>query len=168
MTDTLSYVLKTSVNQILGSTRSTLKKGEEYARALGVEDSVMLAARLYPDMLPLSRQVQIACDNAARGAARLAGLEMPSFPDTETTFPELMARCDAAMAFVNSTDDAKINANALETLQIPLGPQTVPMQGRQYLTSFVLANMLFHATMAYGLLRHQGVMLGKRDFLVAG
>jgi uncharacterized protein len=168
MTDTLSYVLKTSVNQILGSTRSTLKKGEEYARALGVEDSVMLAARLYPDMLPLSRQVQIACDNAARGAARLAGLEMPSFPDTETTFPELMARCDAAMAFVNSTDDAMINANALETLQIPLGPQTVPMQGRQYLTSFVLANMLFHATMAYGLLRHQGVMLGKRDFLVAG
>jgi uncharacterized protein len=168
MTDTLSYVLKTSVNQILGSTRSTLKKGEEHARALGVEDSVMLAARLYPDMLALSRQVQIACDNAARGGARLAGLEMPSFPDTETTFPELMARCDAAMAFVNSTDDAKINANALETLQIPLGPQTVPMQGRQYLTSFVLANMLFHATMAYGLLRHQGVVLGKRDFLVAG
>ena len=63
---------------------------------------------------------------------------------------------------------AKINANELETLQIPLGPQTVPMQGRQYLTSFVLANMLFHATMAYGLLRQQGVVLGKRDFLVAG
>jgi len=168
MTDTLSYVLKTSVNQILGSTRSTLKKGEEHARALGVEDSVMLAARLYPDMLPLSRQVQIACDNAARGAARLAGLEMPGFPDTEATFPELMARCDAAMAFVNSADDAKINANACETLQIPLGPQTVPMQGRQYLTSFVLANMLFHATMAYGLLRQQGVVLSKRDFLVAG
>jgi len=168
MTDTLSYVLKTSVNQILGSTRSTLKKGEEHARALGVDDSVMLAARLYPDMLPLSRQVQIACDNAARGAARLAGLDMPSFPDTETTFPELMARCEATMAFVNSTDDARINANELETLQIPLGPQTVPMQGRQYLTSFVLANMLFHATMAYGLLRQQGVVLGKRDFLVAG
>ena len=95
-------------------------------------------------------------------------LDMPSFPDTETTFPELMARCEATMAFVNSTDDAKINANELETLQIPLGPQTVPMQGRQYLTSFVLANMLFHATMAYGLLRQQGVVLGKRDFLVAG
>ena len=168
MTDTLSYVLKTSVNQILGSTRSTLKKGEEHARALGVEDSVMLAARLYPDMLALSRQVQIACDNAARGAARLAGLEMPGFPDTETSFAELMARCDTAIAFVNSCDDAKMNANELETLQIPLGPQTVPMQGRQYLTSFVLANVLFHATMAYALLRHQGVALGKRDFLVPG
>ncbi|MEQ9435510.1 DUF1993 domain-containing protein [Hyphomonas sp.] len=168
MTDTLSYVLKTSVNQILGATRSTLRKGEEHARALGVEDSVMLAARLYPDMLPLSRQVQIACDNAARGAARLAGLDMPVFPDTETTFQELMSRCEAALAFVNSTDDASINANERETLQIPLGPQTVPMQGRQYLTSFVLANVLFHATMTYGLLRHQGVVLGKRDFLVPG
>tara|TARA_R110000823_G_scaffold61744_1_gene146941 strand:- start:59 stop:565 length:507 start_codon:yes stop_codon:yes gene_type:complete len=168
MTDTLSYVLKTSVNQILGSTRSTLKKGETHARALDVEDSVMLAARLYPDMLPLSRQVQIACDNAARGAARLAGEDIPSFPDTETTFAELMARCEAAMAFVNSMDDAKINANELETLQIPLGPQTVPMQGRQYLTSFVLPNLIFHATMTYGLLRHQGVVLGKRDFLVPG
>lgn len=168
MTDTLSYVLKTSVNQILGSTRSTLKKGEEHARALGVEDSVMLAARLYPDMLALSRQVQIACDNAARGAARLAGLEMPGFPDTETSFAELIARCDTAIAFVDASDDARINANELETLQIPLGPQTVPMQGRQYLTSFVLANVLFHATMAYALLRHQGVALGKRDFLVPG
>ncbi len=168
MNDTLSYVLKTSVNQMLGSTRSTLKKGEAHARALDVEDSVFLAARIYPDMLPLSRQVQIACDNAARGAARLAGADIPSFPDTETTFGELMTRCEAAMAFVNSMDDAKINANELETLQIPLGPQTMPMQGRQYLTSFVLPNLIFHATMTYGLLRHQGVVLGKRDFLVPG
>ncbi|KCZ94569.1 DUF1993 domain-containing protein [Hyphomonas johnsonii] len=167
MNDTLSYVLKTSTNQMLGAMRANLKKAEAHARATDVEDAVFLAARLYPDMLPMGRQVQIACDNAARGAARLSGVDLPEFPDTETTFAELMARCDAALAFVNSTDDAKINASERETLQIPLGPQTVPMEGRQYLTSFVLANMFFHVSMAYGLLRHQGVVLGKRDFLVA-
>ncbi|KCZ58304.1 hypothetical protein HY30_16490 [Hyphomonas chukchiensis] len=165
MSDTMSYVLKTSVNQMLASMRASLRKGEAQARATDVEDSVFLSARLYPDMLPLSRQVQIACDNAARGAARLSGSEIPSFPDTETTFAELMARCDKALAFVNSVDDAKVDAREHETLQIPVGPQTMPMQGRQYLTTFVLTNMIFHVTMTYALLRHQGVALGKRDFL---
>jgi uncharacterized protein len=166
MSDTISFILKTSTNQMLGSLRGTLRKGEEHARAMNVEDAVFLGARLFPDMLPLSRQVQIACDNAARGAARLSGVELPAFPDTETTFAELIARCDAALAFINSADNAKIDANENETLQIPIGPQTMPMQGRQYLTTFVLTNMIFHVTMAYALLRHQGVVLGKRDFLM--
>ena len=168
MTDTLSYVLKTSVNQILGSTRSTLKKGEEHARALGVEDSVMLAARLYPDMLALSRQVQIACDTVARGAARLAGMEMPSLPDTEQTFAELIARCQTALDYVNAIDDAQIDATAKTTLQIPMGQASLPMTGEQYLSGFILTNLHFHAAMAYGLLRMQGVPIGKRDFLVPG
>lgn len=166
MTNMVSYILKASTAQTLGALKGILIKGEAHARALNVEDKVLLSARLYPDMFDVTRQVQIACDTVARGAARLAGIDMPSFPDTEQGFAELIARCEKAIAYVNSVDDAKIDANADVTLQIPMGPNTVPMEGKAYLSGFVLTNLHFHAAMAYGLLRKQGVALGKRDFLV--
>jgi uncharacterized protein len=166
MTTTVSYILKSSTNQTLGALKGILAKGEAYAGAIKCEEAAMLAQRLYPDMFALPRQVQIACDTAARGAARLAGLDMPSFPDTEQTFAELIARCDKAIAYVNAIDDVKIDATASETLQIPMGQATLPMTGQQYLQSFILTNLHFHAAMAYGLLRMQGVQIGKRDFLV--
>lgn len=166
MTTTVSYILKSSTNQTLGALKGLLAKGEAYAGALKCEEAAMLAQRLYPDMYALPRQVQIACDTAARGAARLAELEMPSFPDTEQTFAELIARCQKAIDYVNAVDDAKIDATAQKTLQIPMGQATMPMTGQQYLQSFILTNLHFHAAMAYGLLRMQGVQIGKRDYLV--
>jgi hypothetical protein len=166
MTTTVSYILKSSTNQTLGALKGLLAKGEAYAGALKCEQAAMLAQRLYPDMFALPRQVQIACDTVTRGAARLAEIEMPSFPDTEQTFAELIARCQKAIDYVNAIDDAKIDATAQKTLQIPMGQATMPMTGQQYLQSFILTNLHFHAAMAYGLLRMQGVQIGKRDFLV--
>ena len=166
MSNTVSDILKSSTAQTLGALRSILGKAADHAGARKIDESVLLSARLYPDMHPATRQVQIACDTVARGAARLAGIDMPSFPDTETTIAELIDRCTRAIDYVNSVDDAKMDANTLVTLQIPLGPNTVPMEGRQYLSSFVLPNLHFHAAICYGLLRMQGLEIGKRDFLV--
>jgi hypothetical protein len=166
MTTTVSYILKSSTNQTLGALKGLLAKGEAYAGTLKCEEAAILSQRLYPDMYALPRQVQIACDTAARGAARLAEIEMPSFPDTEQTFAELIARCQKAIDYVNAVDDAKIDATAQKTLQIPMGQASMPMTGQQYLQSFILTNLHFHAAMAYGLLRMQGVQVGKRDFLV--
>ena len=166
MTTTVSYMLKASTNQTLGALKGILAKGEAHAAAIKCEESVMLAQRLFPDMFALPRQVQVACDTVARGAARLAEMDMPSFPDTEQTFAELIARCDKAIACVNAIDDAKIDATASKTLEIPIGPATMPMTGAQYLQSFILTNLHFHTAMAYGLLRMQGVQIGKRDYLM--
>lgn len=165
-TTTVSHILKASTNQMLGALKGILTKGEAYARKLNVEDKVILAHRLYPDMFDLTRQVQIACDTVARGAARLAGLDMPEFPDTEQSFADLIARCEKAIAYVNSVDDAKIDANANVTLQIPMGANTMPMEGKAYLSGFILTNLHFHAAIAYALLRQQGLAIGKRDYLV--
>lgn len=168
MSDTVSSILKSSAGQTLGAMASFLAKGKAHAEAAGVDGANFLAARLYPDMHPLTRQVQIACDVAARGAARLSGADIPSFPDTETSFDELIARCKAALAYVEGADSAAMDANERVTLQIPMGENTMPMEGRQFLSGFVLPNMHFHAAIAYALLRHQGVTIGKRDFLVPG
>jgi hypothetical protein len=166
MTTTVSYILKSSTNQTLGALKGLLAKGQAYAGTLKCDEAAILSQRLYPDMYALPRQVQIACDTAARGAARLAEIEMPSFPDTEQTFAELIARCQKAIDYVNAVDDAMIDATAQKTLQIPMGQASMPMTGQQYLQSFILTNLHFHAAMAYGLLRMQGVQVGKRDFLV--
>ena len=168
MSDTVSGIFRSSSGQTLGAMAGFLAKAKAHADAGGIDEANFLAARLYPDMHPLTRQVQIACDVAARGAARLSGAEIPSFPDTETNFDELIARCKAALAYVEGADSAAMDANERVTLQIPMGGETVPMEGRQFLSGFVLPNMHFHATIAYALLRHQGVAIGKRDFLVPG
>lgn len=163
---TLAYIFKSSCEQTLGALRGILAAGRDHARERGIDETVLLTHRLYPDMFHLTRQVQIACDTAARGAARLAGLEMPVFPDTETDFSALIDRCGRTLAYVGGVDDAPIEANALVTLDIPIGPSTMPMQGRAYVQGFVLPNLHFHAAIAYAILRTQGVVLGKRDFLV--
>ncbi len=166
MTATVSYILKSSSTQTLGALKGILAKGEAHAKALNCDEAVMLAQRFYPDMFATPRQVQVACDTAARGAARLAGLEIPSFPDTEQTFAELIARCAAALAFVDSVDESKMDASATMTLQIPMGAATMPMTGAAYLSGFILPNLHFHSAMAYALLRKQGVVIGKRDYLI--
>lgn len=166
MSETISYMLKTSATQTLGAMASILQKAADHAVAAEVDEAVYLNHRLAPDMFPLTRQIQIMTDTVARGGARLAGLEMPETPDTETSFAQLIARCHDRMAYVQDLDDAALDANERVTLEIPLGPMTVNWEGRQYLTTFVLPNLHFHAATAYGLLRAQGVKIGKRDFLM--
>jgi hypothetical protein len=166
MTDTVSYLVKTSTAQTTTALKSNLTKAKAYAAELEIDESALLNLRLYPNMGTLTRQIQLASDTVARGAARLAQLDMPSFPDTETTFDALIERLDKVNAYVQAIDDAAIDANARVELEVPLGPMTVNWEGRQYLSTFILPNLHFHASIAYALLRQAGLGLGKRDFLM--
>jgi uncharacterized protein len=149
----------------LSNLAAILDKAAAHAEAKKVDPSVLPDTRLIADMLPLSAQIQIACDTAKGAAARLAGVEAPKHEDTEATIAELKARVEKTLAFIKSVK-AEQFANA-ETREIVLQfPQsTLKFTGLNYLTNFVLPNFFFHMTMAYALLRKNGVELGKRDFL---
>jgi hypothetical protein len=142
-----------------------LEKGEAHAKAQGYEPSVLIDARLYPDMLPLARQVQIATDIAARGAARLAGREPPSVPDTEKTFEELGQRISRTIEYLKSFPREQIDGSEERTITFKIGGEDMTFKGQSYLLHFVWPNVYFHITTAYNILRHNGVPLGKRDFL---
>ena len=130
------------------------------------KEAALVEARLAPDMFPFTRQFQIASDGVKGAAARLAGVEAPAMPDTETTFDQLQARIDATLTFVASVDAAAIDAGAEREIEIrfPNGGG-MRFDGTTYLTGFVLPNLYFHAATAYGLLRSNGVTVGKQDFL---
>lgn len=162
---TLSYTLKSTAAQMLPALVGLLKKAAMHFEEKGVDESVWLGARLAPDMHPLTRQVQMACDGVVRPSARLSGVDMPSFPDTETTVAELIDRIERSAAFVAGTDAAAMDANEDATLTIPLGPMTAEWQGGFYVTAMVIPNFMFHVTTTYALLRMQGVEVGKRDYL---
>jgi|SRR5665213_3244998 len=149
----------------LNNIAAILDKATAHAEAKKVGPNVLPSTRLIADMLPLSAQIQIACDTAKGAAARLAGVEAPKHEDTETTIADLRARVDKTLAFIKSVKPEQF-ANA-ETREIVLQfPQTtMKFTGLSYLTNFVLPNFFFHLTMAYALLRKNGVELGKRDFL---
>jgi hypothetical protein len=154
--------------QMLGSLSAILDKAEAHAAAKKIEPEVLLGARLYPDMLPLSRQVQTACDQAMRGCARLTHQEPPSVPDTEKTFGELRQRIAKAIDFVKGFTPAQFDGADERDVTFPIGGgKTTTMTGQQYLTSFSLPNFYFHVAIAHGILRHSGVEIGKRDFLGA-
>ena len=145
-----------------------LDKAEAHAEAKKIDPTVLLNARLFPDMFPLTRQVQIACDQAKNGAARLAGLEPPKYEDNEKTFAELKARIAKALAYVKTLDAKAIDAAAGRQITFPLGPNNKGhMKGADFLNHFVLPNFYFHLTTAYDILRHCGLEVGKRDFLGA-
>ena len=145
-----------------------LDKAEAHAEAKKIDPTVLLNARLFPDMFPLSRQVQIACDQAKNGAARLAGLEPPKHEDNEKTFAELKARIAKALAYVKTLDAKAIDAATDRQVTFPLGPNNKGhMKGADFLNHFVLPNFYFHLTTAYDILRHCGLDVGKRDFLGA-
>ena len=152
--------------QTLKGLSGVLAKAEAHCEAKKIPQEALLTARLFPDMYPLTRQVQITCDNLARGAARLAGMELPAFPDVETNFAQLIERTQKANAYVQSASSEAIDARAQTVVNIPIGGgKEMPMTCSQYLLSFVLPNFYFHAATAYDILRHNGVMLGKGDFL---
>ncbi|MEK8079773.1 DUF1993 domain-containing protein [Pseudomonas sp. XK-1] len=130
-----------------------------------IEQSVFLNARLAPDMFPLIRQVQIACDGAKAGAALLAEVEAPSQADDETSFAELQTRIAKTLAFLASLNAAQIDGSEARTVTLKRRDKETHFQGQAFLLDHVLPNFYFHLTTAYAILRHNGVAIGKRDFL---
>jgi hypothetical protein len=154
------------LTRTLANLAALLAKGQADAEARGIDPAVLLQSRLYPDMFPLVRQVQIASDIARRGVARLAGSEAPAIEDTEASFPELIARLEQAIAYIRSVPEEQLIGSQEREVTVPIGRrQTITMKGWPFLSSFVLPNVYFHVTTAYNILRHNGVGLGKRDFL---
>jgi hypothetical protein len=152
--------------QTLGALSDILKKAEAHATARNIAPETLLTARLYPDMLPLSRQVQLACDFAMKTCARLTGAEIPSNPDTEKTFAELQARLAKAADYVKSYTAAKFDGADARDVTFPAGPdKTMTLKGQQFLSHVAFPNFYFHAVTAHDILRHNGVEIGKRDFL---
>lgn len=154
--------------QMLGGLAGVLRKAQAHAEARGIEPAAFLQARLYPDMFPLVRQVQIACDFAKSVPARLAGVEAPAHADTEQTFDELQARIARTLEFIEGLDAAAFDGS--ETREIVLRPGTPKerrLDGQAYLLQYGLPQFLFHATTAYALLRHAGVEIGKKDYMGA-
>jgi hypothetical protein len=149
----------------LNNLAALLEKGAAYAEGRKFDAAVLLNARLYPDMFTLARQVQIATDTARSGAARLAGTEFPSYEDKETSFPELLARVRNTVAFLEALQPAQIDGSEDKTITWQTRSSTKTMQGLPYLMNHLLPNLHFHVTTAYGILRHNGVELGKKDFL---
>ena len=142
-----------------------LKIGEAEGPARGLSEEALLGARLAPDMFELKRQVQIATDHAKGAMARLAGVDVPSFPDTEQTFAELYARIDKTLAFVASVPATSVNGREDTVVTLKLRQETMELAAIDYLQGFALPNFYFHLTTAYDILRHLGMPVGKRDFL---
>jgi uncharacterized protein len=142
-----------------------LAKAEAHAQARKIDPSVLLGARLYPDMFALTRQVQIASDNAKGAVARLAGMEVPRYEDNEASFAELQARISRTVAFVESVPASAVNGSEDRDIVLKLGPREVQYKGLQYLCGFALPNFYFHVVAAYAILRHSGVEIGKGDYI---
>ena len=144
-----------------------LKKAEAHADAKKIEPSVFLTARLAPDMFALTRQVQLATDFAKGGSARIAGVDVPSYEDTETTFAELYARIEKTIAFIQSIPKEKFEGAESRDIVVPMRPEPRTFNALTYFRHSALANFFFHTTTTYDILRHNGVEVGKRDFLGA-
>jgi len=164
---TMYDTLVPTANRMLGNLSAFLDKAEAFAATKKIDAAVLLNSRLAPDMFPLTRQVQIAADMVKGAAARLSGTEVPKFEDNETTIAELKARIAKTLAFVNGVDAAKFGGSEDRevTLQARTGDRH--FKGLSYLRDYVLPNVYFHTTTAYAILRHNGVELGKNDFMGA-
>jgi hypothetical protein len=149
----------------LNNLAAILDKAANHAEAKKVDPKALPAARLIVDMLPLSAQIQIACDTAKGAAARLAGVDVPKHEDTESTLPELKTRVAKTLEFIKSIKPEQLQGAETREIILQFPQNTLKFTGMNYLTNFVLPNFFFHLTMAYALLRKNGVELGKRDFL---
>lgn len=152
---------------LLAALSKILDKGAAHAVAKKFDPSVLVNSRLAPDMHPLSRQVQIATDMVKNGAARLAGKEPPRYEDNEQTIDELKARLAKTVDYLQSLPADAFEGSEDRDIRIPLQSRTLEFKGLDYLRTFVLPNFYFHVSMAYAILRHNGVDIGKRDFLGA-
>ena len=154
--------------QTLGALSGLLTKAEAHCKAKNIAPEVLLGARLYPDMLPLTKQIQIASDFAAKTCARLTGSEVPTTSDTETTFDELKQRIAKTIDYVKAFKPAQFEGADARDVTFPVGPSnSMTLKGQQFVNRFAFPNFYFHAATTHGILRHNGVEIGKRDFLGA-
>ena len=151
--------------RMLSNLVGVLEKGAAYAEAKKIDPSVLLNSRLYPNMYPLTKQVQIATDQAKGCAARLSGQQSPKYEDNEASFPDLIARVKKTIDFLNTFKPEQIDGSEDKTIVLPIGKQDMTFTGIIYLLNAVHPNMYFHITTAYGILRHCGVELAKKDYL---
>jgi hypothetical protein len=156
-----------SFTHSLRSLSAILSKAEEHCEARKIDPNALLTARLFPDMLNLTRNVLIACDTAKGLAARLSQTDNPSFEDNETTFAELQARITKTIEFMESVPEAAFEGAEDREVVMKFGPQEMKYTGAAYFSGFATPNFYFHMTTAYSILRHSGVEIGKRDFLGA-
>lgn len=151
--------------RFLGNLSTILQKAAAHAEQHKIEPSVLLGTRLFPDMFPLSRQIQIATDLANGAGARLSGLERPVHKDDETTFEQLQARIEKTLAFLRTITPEQIDGSEDKSITLSLRGTEVQFTGQPYLLFFALPNFYFHVTTTYAILRHCGVALGKPDFI---
>jgi hypothetical protein len=144
-----------------------MEKGVASAQARSFDTAVLVGARLAPDMLPFSRQIQLTSDFAKNSMARLAGVDAPKFEDNETTMDELVARVKKTLDYIASVPAAALEGSETRDIKIPLRDRTVEFKGLPFLQNWAIPNFFFHHVTAYNLLRHNGVDVGKRDFLGA-
>jgi len=150
---------------ILRNLSAILEKAEAHCAAKKIEPSALTSYRLFPDMFPLTRQVQIASDTAKGAVARLAGIEIPKYEDNEQTFAELKARIARTIDFVESVSAARIDGSDDKEIVLQMRSGERRFKGMQYLLGHAYPNFYFHVTTAYNILRHNGVEIGKRDFI---
>jgi hypothetical protein len=165
MTISMYQISAPVFTKMLGALSNVLDKGAAFAVAKKIDPAVLMASRLAPDMFPLTRQVQIAADFAKGPMARLAGLEVPKWEDNETTMEALKARVAKTIDYVKSFKPAQIDGSEAREISLTIGGQPMTMTGQEYLLHNALPNFYFHVTTAYTILRHNGVEVGKRDFL---
>ena len=151
--------------RMLNNLIAILEKAVAHAEARKIAPAVLLNSRLYPDMFPLSRQVQIASDTAKGGAARLAGTEPPKYEDNEATFPELIERLRKTIAYLNTLKPEQIHGSEKRAVTLKVRDEMLTLEGLTFLLNRVLPNLFFHVSTAYAILRHSGVEIGKKDYL---
>jgi hypothetical protein len=150
---------------ILTNLSAILDKTQAYVDMKKIDPAALTAYRLFPDMLPMTRQVQIACDAAQGAVARLAGVEIPKHEDTEQTLAELQARIAKTIEFIRSIKPAQLDGTEDKEITLKLRGTEIAFKGMQYLLGFALPNFYFHVTTAYNILRHNGVEIGKQDYI---
>lgn len=151
--------------RMLTNLSALLDKAQTHVESRNIDPAALTAYRLYPDMYPLARQVQIACDRAVAAVAHLAGVEVPTYENTEQTFPELKARIAKAIAFVQSIKPEQIDGTEDKEIRLTRHGRETVFKGLQYLLDNAAPHFYFHVTTAYNILRHNGVEVGKRDYL---
>lgn len=150
---------------MLNNLAAILDRAQAYAEAKKIDAATLPSARLYPDMLPLTSQVRIACDTAKRAAAMLAGVDNPAYEDNETTLPELKARVERTIGFLNTIRAAQVDGTENREIVVKVGGKDTPFKGMQFLLARAIPNFYFHVTTAYAIFRHNGVDVGKMDFV---
>ena len=163
----LYHVSVPSMKRSLTALSNILKKAEAHAEANNIDPAVLINSRLYPDMYPLKRQVQIASDSARRGPGQLAGVAVPSMADTEETFAELQDRIQKTIDFLDTLNESQFEGAETKTIELPTPNGPIEMDGTSFLMGFAMANFSFHVVTAYNILRHNGVKIGKMDYLGA-